>query len=335
VLVLIGAIWLLALTRTIVFPLVVASLIASVAGPGVTWMQARGVPRAGGTALILLAIILAGVLIALLVIGGVTGHADDIGKHLQSATDKLAKDVKDLGVNGSSAQNAANDAHDSVNSAGKLLLHGLAKGIQQLAGLAVFAAFTTLSLFFLLKDGPRLSSWVGRHSGLPLAVADTIIGQLARAMRGYFGGVTIIAAFTATLVGLTAVIFGVPLAGTIAVVTFLGGYVPYFGAWIAGAFAVLIALGGAGTEGAIAMAVVCLLGNGALQQMVQPIAFGATLGIHPLAVLIVTIAAGCLFGMIGLVLAAPLTSAIVHISEELGRVHAAAEAEEVVVGEPA
>ena len=83
------------------------------------------------------------------------------------------------------------------------------------------------------------------------------------------------------------------------------------------------------------MAVIGLLANGALQQMVQPIAFGATLGIHPLAVLVVTIAGGCLFGMIGLVLAAPLTSAIVHISHELARARPPAEPEEVVVVEPA
>ena len=54
------------------------------------------------------------------------------------------------------------------------------------------------------------------------------------------------------------------------------------------------------------MAVVVLLANGILQQIVQPIAYGATLGLHPLAVLIVTIAAGSLFGTVGLVLAAPL-----------------------------
>jgi putative heme transporter len=335
VLVLVGAIWLLALTNTIVVPLIVAMLIASVTGPAVGWLQQRGVPRAGGTALVLVAIVLLGLLIALLVIGGVTGQADNIAKHLKAATDTLADDLKDLGVNDSTANNAANDAHSSVNSAGKLLLHGLANGIEQLAGFAVFAAFTTLSLFFFLKDGPRLSGWVERHSGLPPAVASTITRQLARAMRGYFGGVTIIAAFTATLVGLTALIVGVPLAGTIAVVTFLGGYIPYFGAWVAGAFAVLIAAGTKGTDAAVVMALVCLLGNGALQQMVQPIAFGATLGIHPLAVLIVTVAGGCLFGMIGLVLAAPLTSAIVHISHELARARSAAETEEAVVHEPA
>ena len=114
-----------------------------------------------------------------------------------------------------------------------------------------------------------------------------------------------------------ALLLGVPLAGTIAVVTFLGGYVPYIGAWTAGVFAVLIALGGQGTEVAVAMGVVVLLANGVLQQLVQPIAYGAALGLHPLAVLIVTIAGGCLFGTVGLVLAAPLLSAAVRITADL------------------
>jgi predicted PurR-regulated permease PerM len=56
-----------------------------------------------------------------------------------------------------------------------------------------------------------------------------------------------------------------------------------------------------------------------LQQIVQPIAMGAALGIHPLAVLIVTIAGGALFGAAGLILAAPITSAVVRISADLAR----------------
>jgi AI-2E family transporter len=53
------------------------------------------------------------------------------------------------------------------------------------------------------------------------------------------------------------------------------------------------------------------------QQIVQPIAYGAALGIHPLAVLVVTIAGGALFGGVGLVLAAPLTAATVRIAADL------------------
>ena len=110
---------------------------------------------------------------------------------------------------------------------------------------------------------------------------------------------------------------GVPLAGTIAVVTFVAAFVPFVGAWVAGGFAVLIALGTVGTDAAIVMAVVSLLANSVLQQMIQPLVMGATLGLNPLVVLVVTIGAGALFGMVGLTLAAPLTSAAVHISNEL------------------
>ena len=137
---------------------------------------------------------------------------------------------------------------------------------------------------------------------------------------------TLVAAFNAIVVGSGRSLLGVPLAGTIAAVTFIGAYIPYLGAWSAGAFAVLIALGGAGTDAAIGMAVIQLLANGILQQMVQPIAYGAALGIHPLAVLVVTIAGGALFGAAGLILAAPLTSAAARISADLSRAAAGPEA---------
>jgi predicted PurR-regulated permease PerM len=70
------------------------------------------------------------------------------------------------------------------------------------------------------------------------------------------------------------------------------------------------------------MLVVVILANGLLQNIVQPIAFGATLDLNPLVVLIVTIGFGSLFGMIGMVLAAPLTSAALHISSELAQARA-------------
>ena len=71
------------------------------------------------------------------------------------------------------------------------------------------------------------------------------------------------------------------------------------------------------------MLIVVLLANGTLQQIVQPLAFGATLELNPLAVLVVTIAGGSLFGMVGLILAAPLTSAAVHVSRDLAAARAA------------
>ena len=52
---------------------------------------------------------------------------------------------------------------------------------------------------------------------------------------------------------------------------------------------------------------------------------GAALGIHPLAVLMVTIAGGAMFGTVGLILAAPLTSAVVKISADLSHARAGTE----------
>ena len=152
----------------------------------------------------------------------------------------------------------------------------------------------------------------------------------------YFAGVTIVAAFNGIVVGVAALLLGVPLAGTIAVVTFVCACIPYIRAFFAGAFAVVIALGSEGTTTALIMLVAVILANGALQQVVQPIAYGATLGLNPLVVLIVTIGAGALFGMVGLVLAAPLTSAGVHISHDLARARAAMAlaADEEAAGEP-
>ena len=166
--------------------------------------------------------------------------------------------------------------------------------------------------------------WVDEHLGVPKPVGHTITGDVIVALQRYFAGVTIVAAFNAILVGIAALILGVPLAGTIAVVTFVCAYIPYLGAFVAGAFAVLITLGSLGTTDALIMLVVVILANGALQQILQPIAYGATLGLNPLVVLIVTIGAGCLFGMLGLVVAAPLTSAAVHVKADLDRARAAA-----------
>jgi putative heme transporter len=323
---LVGAVWFLALTDTIVIPVITAAIVASVVSPVVDWLKRRGIPRGAGAALVFLALVVMGMLIGLLVLTGIASQADSLSERLQAGAQEIESWAKDLGVDSDAARDANEEASASVSSAFRALTTGLAAGIDRLASLAVFLSFTALSLFFLLKDAPTIGGFVQRHLGVPIPVARVITERTTGSLRGYFVGVTIVAAFSAAVVAVGALALGVPLAGTIAVVTFLGGYIPYLGAWTAGAFAVLIALGSEGAETAAALAVVVLLANGALQQMVQPIAYGATLGIHPLAVLIVTIAGGALFGTIGLVLAAPLTSAVVKISADVARARAREEA---------
>jgi predicted PurR-regulated permease PerM len=314
---LVGAIWLLSLTQAIVMPVLTAGIIASVVLPLVDWLQRRRVPRAIGAALVFLAIVAIGLGVGLLVIAGIASQADSLSEHLREGAHEIESLVTDLGAKAKTAADANADASASISAGFEALTHGVVGGVDKLASLAVFLSFTALSLFFLLKDAPTIAGFVERHLGVPVPVAHSILGRLASSLRGYFLGVTVVALWSALLVGAGALLLDVPLPGTIAVVTFVGGYIPYLGAWTAGAFAVLIALGGQGPETALALAVVVLLANGILQQIVQPIAYGAALKLHPLAVLIATIAGGCLFGTIGLVLAAPLLSAAVRISEDL------------------
>lgn len=322
---LVAAIWLLSLTETIVMPVITAGIIAAVAGPLVDRLRTVGLPRGIGAALVLVAIVLIALAVGYIVLAGIASQADSLSSRLHEGASEVESWAKSLGVKGSTAADANSEASSSISAGFAALTHGVLGGIDRLASLAVFLSFTALSLFFLLKDGPQIGAFVERHLGVPQPVAHSILGRVAGSMRGYFLGVTIVAAWSALLVGVGSLVLGVPLAGTIAVVTFLGGYVPYIGAWTAGGFAVLIALGGSGPEAAGVMAVIVLLANGVLQQLVQPIAYGAALKLHPLAVLIATIAGGCLFGTIGLVLAAPLLSAAVKISADLS---AAVEAEE-------
>lgn len=319
---LVGAITLLSMTQTIVMPVITAAIIASVATPIVDWLSRRGIPRALGAAIVFLVIVLVGIAVGIMFLTGIASQADGLSAHLQEGVDEIQSLVQELGVGAETARDANAHGSSSVSEGFKALTEGLAFGLDRLASLAIFLSFTALSLFFILKDAPKIGAFVERHLGMPVPLAHSMLGRIAASLRGYFVGVTVVAAWSAAIVGIGALALGVPLAGTIAVVTFLGGYVPYIGAWTAGAFAVLIALGGQSPEAALALAVIVLLANGVLQQLIQPIAYGAALGLHPLAVLIVTIAGGCLFGTIGLVLAAPLTSAAVRITADLSAARA-------------
>jgi putative heme transporter len=319
---LVGAVWLLSLTQVIVAPVITAGIVAAVASPLVAWLRSRGIPRGLGAALLMVAIIALAIGVVLVIVGGITGEASAVAAQLSDAKDTVAGWLEDLGVDPTKAEDAKQHASSATSDAVSALLSGVIGGLAQLSSIVFFLAMTALSLFFLLKDGPQIRAWADGHLGLPMPVAQTITQRVLGSLRGYFLGVTIVAAFNAVVVTIGALILGVPLVGTIAAVTFLGAYIPYLGAWGAGAFAVLIALGGAGTDAAGGMIVVQLLANGILQQLVQPLAMGAALGIHPLAVLIVTIAGGALFGAVGLILAAPLTSAATRISADLARARA-------------
>src|SRR6478672_12635017 len=318
-----GLIWLLAATYTIVGPIVAALIVSVVAAP-IVGRLARHMPRALAAVIVLLAVGAIVVLVVVIVVAGITGQSASISAEASAGVDKLQGWLTDSGVDSSSAAGAASAVKKAAPQMIHTLVHGVVTGIAGLASILFGLSLAALGTFFLLKDGPMMRRWVDRHLGVPEPVAYTITGSVIKSLRGYFRGVTLVAGFNGVVVGLAALILGVPLAGTIAVVTFVTAYVPFIGAFVAGAFAVVIALGAEGTTTALIMLLVVILANGLLQNLVQPFAMGSALDLHPLAVLVLTIGAGCVFGMLGLVLAAPIASAAVHITRDLARARASA-----------
>jgi predicted PurR-regulated permease PerM len=322
--VLAGLVWLLGTTYTITGPLVVATNVATVSLPIVARLVRPRWPRAAAAVVVLLGLAALAALVLVVVVGGITSQSSEVKKNAQSAANEAETWLTSVGVNESGAAGAKSSVEKDVPEIISTLTKGVIHGIQGITSVAFGLSLALLSLFFLLKDGPSMRAWVDRHLGLPPPVAKTVTGGIIRSLRGYFRGVTLVAAFNGVVVGLGALALGVPLAGTIAVVTFVTAYIPFIGAFFAGAFAVVIALGANGTTTALIMLAIVLVANGLLQNLVQPFAMGSALDLNPLDVLVVTIGAGCMFGMLGLVLAAPLTSAAVHITRDLARARLAA-----------
>jgi putative heme transporter len=325
--------WLLATTETIVGPVLVALIVSTVAMPIVSWL-ARHVPRAAAAALVLVGLVALAVLISALVISGITGQSAALANEATAAVQKAQNWLESAGVDASGASGAKQAVEKDVPKIIHTLTSGLIRGIRGLTSVIFGLSLAALSVFFLLKDGPSMRRWVDAHLGMPQPVANAITSGVIRSLRGYFRGVTIVAAFNGVVVGLGALVLGVPLAGTIAIVTFVTAYIPYLGAFFAGALAVVVALGAKGATTAVIMLLIVILANGLLQNIVQPFAMGAALDLNPLVVLVATIGAGCIFGTLGLILAAPLLSAAVHITKDLARARSLAALEATATGPP-
>jgi len=136
-------------------------------------------------------------------------------------------------------------------------------------------------------------------------------------MRQYFLALTVSSLVVSAIVGAAVAILGLPLAFTIAVVTFTTSYVPYLGAIISGAFAVLIALGLGGFTDAVIILVVVLVAQNVVQTLLQTKLTAGSLKLHPIVIFGSTIAGGALFGLLGAALSTPAVAIAISVSRRL------------------
>ena len=161
----VGLVWLLALTDTIVMPVITAAVVAAVASPVIAWLQRRGLPRGLAAALMMVAAIALGIGMVLLIVGGITNETSGLSGQLNDAKNTIEGWLKDLGIDPSTAKNAKDTASSSSTAAVGTLLHGVVQGLEELSSLVFFLVLTALSLFFMLKDGPLIRAVGGTAPG--------------------------------------------------------------------------------------------------------------------------------------------------------------------------
>ena len=295
-----------ALVAEVAIPLAIAAVLAALLVPLTDRLERWRVPRWLGATLVLIVSLALVVAVVAVIIGGLISQSDEIWAQLDSSLQQA-----DTAATG--AGEGTSELPALAQGVVSLLLHGVLGSLfSSASGLVVGCVLGLFMLLFLLKDWSQITGWTTRHVGLPASVGRSILDDTVLAFRGYAMGLTIIGAANAAVVFVGAWALGVPLAATIALVSFVTSYVPYIGAFVAGAFATLIAYGSGGLGDALAMLAIVLLANNTIQNVVEPFAFGTRLRLHPLAVLLTVTTATMLFGVMGAVLAAPLTSAGVN-----------------------
>ena len=98
---------------------------------------------------------------------------------------------------------------------------------------------------------------------------------------------------------------------------FIGAYIPYLGAFIGGAFAVLMGLSEGGVSLALWSLGIVLFVNLVLENVLEPRLVGSSLKLHPIVVLLATVAGGLIAGIVGLILASPLVAIGTNLWREL------------------
>ena len=320
---------LLTLAAGIVAPFVFAVLFGAVMFPLVDRLERWHVPRwAAALLMVVLAVALMG-LVAWVVVDTFVQQWPEITANLGDGIDEIQAWLVAHDVEAPSKDDVAS----ALRSVADEFAAGVASTVGGVASLLAqlgFGIFIGLNiLFWIAKDGRKIGRWAGRHMTLPGEVGETIVKDSVVTLQRYFRGVTLIAALNAVVVWIGAAVIGVPLATTIALVTFVFAYIPYFGAIIGGAFAVLLALGSGGVEQAIAMLVVVILANGPIQNVAQQFVIGDALKMHPLSIIVITTTGGILGGVIASMFAAPFAKIVLDARRIIGEAGVFADSPEI------
>lgn len=164
-------------------------------------------------------------------------------------------------------------------------------------------------LFFLMKDGRSIFGFLIQPLSEERRTRAWRVGDRSvEVLGGYVRGTAIVALVDAVVIGVALVVLGVPLALPLATIVFLGAFIPLIGATVAGILATLVALVTNGPTTALIVLVVVIAVNQLEGDLLAPVVIGRALALHPLAILLALTAGTILAGIIGALLAVPITA---------------------------
>ncbi len=208
---------------------------------------------------------------------------------------------------------------DKVQESGATIASGVFTGVSTAGSLLVTIGLVLVLVFFFIKDGPRFIPWVhavgGGRAGRHL---EEVLIRMWNTLGGFIRTQALVSFIDAFFIGLGLVILGVPLAPVLAILTFIGGFIPIVGAFVAGALAVLVALVANGLTTAIIVLVIIIAVQQLEGNVLQPVLQSRSMHLHAVVVLLAVTAGSSLFGIIGAFLAVPVAAVAAVVLRYVG-----------------
>lgn len=302
-------VWLVIQFKLLVIPLLVAILITALVWPAMSWLLRHGVPRWAAIVITLIGTIAIVGALVWLVVWQVSSEFGAVRERVVQAVDGLREFLVGIGVSEAEIDAYIDQGFALLQEqAGTLWSGALAVGTT----VGHFGAGVLLTLFALiciLADGAGIWRWTVRLFPRRARVAvDRAARNGWRTVINYARTQLLVATIDAVGIGLGAFFLQLPMAIPIAVMVFLGSFVPLVGAILTGAIAVFIALVYNGVWIAVAMLAVVLAVQQIESHVLQPILMGSAVKVHPLAVVMVVAGGSMIAGIPGALFAVPLAA---------------------------
>ena len=315
---LIALLWLLG---PILTPFVVGAVFAYICDPAVNWMVARRVPRPLAVLLVICALGLLLIALALILVPMVYREAVLLIRRLPELVEMFNAQVApilqarlgiELQLDAAQFRELIaanwNNAQDIV----PIVLGHLKTGGMALLGFAANLFLIPMVMFYLLQEWPRILDALERIVPRPwlartMRILNDIDSVMSEFLRGQLSVMMLLAVFYSVGLWFAGLNFALPVG----VLTGLLVFIPYVGFGGGLILAILAALLQAeGWPPLVGVAVVYGLGQLVESFLLTPYLVGERIGLHPLAVIFALMAFGQLFGFVGVLVALPVSAAL-------------------------